>query len=391
MALAVLTKGLIGVVLPGLVLVIYSVTSWDWESWMQMQWVKGIALFLLICAPWFVLISIEHPAFLHFFFIHEHFERFTTNEHARVAPWHFFITLICVGMLPWLWQFITTNLQILKFRFKLPLNSPTSKTLWLCFIWFVVILAFFSSSHSKLPGYIIPVVPAVGMIIAISMDHSFNLTSTKNSNFPVAWLWQVSLFLVLFLIGLTQISLIEKTGETYEAESYLAYAQAIRFALMIGVVGCILSLAFYKRKMLSRCIYSATFLLLTLTAGLAHESVGRLLSGIDVATQVKPLLKPNTPLYSVETLEHTLPFYLEHPSIMVNFEDELAFGIAQEPQKWIPRTVDWMQEWQSQPLQDAFAILTVPKYHELTRQAFPMQLIAQDPLRVIVRKPVASN
>ncbi len=391
MALAVLSKGLIGVVLPGAVLVVYSVTSWDWKCWTQMLWIKGLGLFFLLCAPWFILISMEHPAFLHFFFIHEHFERFTTNEHARVAPWHFFITLICVGLIPWLWQLIMANVQILTFRFKLPLNSPSSKTLWLCFIWFVVILGFFSASHSKLPGYIIPVIPALAMMIAISIDHGFTLASTKSKLFPVAWLWQVSLFLLIFLVGLTQISLIENSGETYEAESYLAYAKAIRLALIIGVIGCILALSFYKRKMLSLGIYSATFLFVTLTAGLSHEHVGRLLSGIEIAQQVKPLLKPSTPLYSVETLEHTLPFYLEHPSIMVNFEDELAFGIDQEPKKWISRTADWMQEWQANPHQDAFAILTQPKYHELTQQAFPMQLIAQDHLRVIVRKPLASQ
>lgn len=391
MALAVLSKGLIGVVLPGLVLVVYSVTSWDWKCWTQMLWIKGLGIFFLICAPWFILISIEHPAFLYFFFIHEHFERFTTNEHARVAPWHFFISLICVGLIPWLWQLFSTNLQILQFRFKLPLSSPTSKNLWLCFIWFIVILCFFSASHSKLPGYIIPVIPALAVMIAISIDHGFNIAATKTNLFPIAWLWQVSIFLVIFIVGLTQISVIERTGETYEAESYLAYAKAIQIALIIGVLGCTLSLSFYKRKMLSLGIYSATFLMVTLTAGLSHESVGRLLSGVDVANQVKPLLKPSTKLYSVETLEHTLPFYLEHPSIMVNFQDELAFGIEQEPHKWISKTKAWMQEWEANPNQDAFAILTLPKYHELTQEKFPMQVIAQDHLRVIIRKPIASN
>jgi 4-amino-4-deoxy-L-arabinose transferase-like glycosyltransferase len=388
MALAVLSKGLIGVVLPGLVIVIYTLTSGDWKCWSHMLWIKGVSLFFLICAPWFILISIEHPSFLHFFFIREHFQRFTTNEHARVAPWHFFLTLLCVGLLPWLVQLVTTNLQILKLRLKLPLNSPTFKVLWLSFVWFVVILIFFSSSHSKLPGYIIPVIPALAIMIAISIDHGLNLSLTKANFFSTPWLWQVGFFLVLFIIGLTQISLIEKTGETYEAQNYLAYAKDIRIALIIGVVGCILSLSYYKRKMLSLGLYSVTFLAVTLTAGLSHEHVGRLLSGVDLAQQVKPLLKPDTKLYSVELLDHTLPFYLEHTSIMVNFEDELAFGIEQEPNKWISKTADWIQAWQSNPSEDAFAILTNHKYDELTKLSFPMQLVARDDLRVIVRKPL---
>ena len=231
-------------------------------------------------------------------------------------------------------------------------------------------------------------IPALAIIIAISIDHGLNLSLTKASIFTAPWLWQVSFFLVLFIIGLTQISVIEKTGETYEAQSYLAYAKDIRIALIIGIVGCLSSLYYCKRRMLSLCLYSATFLAVTLTAGLSHEHVGRLLSGVDLAQQVKPLLKPDTKLYSVELLEHTIPFYLEHPSIMVNFEDELAFGIEQEPNKWISKTSDWMQLWQSNPSEDAFAILTNHKYDELTKLNFPMELVARDALRVIVRKPL---
>jgi hypothetical protein len=73
---------------------------------------------------------------------------------------------------------------------------------------------------------------------------------------------------------------------------------------------------------------------------------------------------------------------------MVNFEDELAFGIEQEPNKWISKTADWMQVWQSNPSEDAFAILTNQKYHDLEKQGFPMQLVGRDDLRVIVRKPL---
>jgi hypothetical protein len=73
---------------------------------------------------------------------------------------------------------------------------------------------------------------------------------------------------------------------------------------------------------------------------------------------------------------------------MVNFEDELAFGIEQEPNKWISKTSDWMQLWQSNPSEDAFAILTNHKYDELTKLNFPMELVARDALRVIVRKPL---
>ena len=63
---------------------------------------RGWRLFLLIAAPWFVVVSVRNPSFPQFFFVHEHFARFLTTVHQRVEPWWFFLPLLLVGVLPWL-------------------------------------------------------------------------------------------------------------------------------------------------------------------------------------------------------------------------------------------------------------------------------------------------
>jgi 4-amino-4-deoxy-L-arabinose transferase-like glycosyltransferase len=67
-----------------------------------MRLVRGIAILLAITAPWFIAVSIANPEFPHYFFIHEHFERFLTKTHGRYQPAWYFIPILVLGMIPWL-------------------------------------------------------------------------------------------------------------------------------------------------------------------------------------------------------------------------------------------------------------------------------------------------
>ncbi len=86
MALAVMSKGLVGIVLPGAVLVVYTAASRTGESGSACTSFRVLWCFLAIAAPWFVLVSLRNPEFPEFFFIREHVQRFTSNVHERGAP-----------------------------------------------------------------------------------------------------------------------------------------------------------------------------------------------------------------------------------------------------------------------------------------------------------------
>ena len=74
----------------------------DWRLWRGCTLITGLLLFLAITAPWFVLVSMRNPEFAWFFFVHEHFLRYTTKIHQRDEPWYYFIPLLIAGGLPWI-------------------------------------------------------------------------------------------------------------------------------------------------------------------------------------------------------------------------------------------------------------------------------------------------
>jgi len=163
MGLAVLSKGLIGVVLPGAALVTYTLLTRDIGPWQRLQPLVGVPVLLLVAAPWFVAVSQANPGFAQFFFVHEHLERYTSEVHQRGGPWWYFLPHVAVGFLPWL------GLAWAMVRLAGRAGSPTRGALRpdaLCAAWALGILVFFSFSGSKLPGYVVPMFPALAWLAA---------------------------------------------------------------------------------------------------------------------------------------------------------------------------------------------------------------------------------
>jgi 4-amino-4-deoxy-L-arabinose transferase-like glycosyltransferase len=97
-ACAVLSKGLVGVVIPGLVLAVHLAIDRDLSLLRRLHWIPGLCLFAAIVLPWFVLVQHRNPEFFHFFFVHEHFERYALSDHHRPGPWWYFIPVVLVGL-----------------------------------------------------------------------------------------------------------------------------------------------------------------------------------------------------------------------------------------------------------------------------------------------------
>ena len=97
-----LSKGIVVGVLAGGALVLYTLLERDAGRWRRLHLRCGVPLFLLLAAPWFVLVTRRNPSFPGFFFVHEHFARFLTTVHQRVEPWWYFLPLLLLGVLPWL-------------------------------------------------------------------------------------------------------------------------------------------------------------------------------------------------------------------------------------------------------------------------------------------------
>jgi len=117
----------------------------------------------------------------------------------------------------------------------------------------------------------------------------------------------------------------------------------------------------------------------------AYEEFSPRQSGMIVAQKMKPYLSPSTRVYSVMHYEQTVPFYIGRTVTLVNYLDEFEPGLRSEPAKAIARVARWTDEWQ-QP-GEALAIMQPDLFEKLRAQGLPMQVLHQDPKRVLVRKP----
>jgi hypothetical protein len=114
-----------------------------------------------------------------------------------------------------------------------------------------------------------------------------------------------------------------------------------------------------------------------------HESLSPSTSAYRMAQRVKPYLKPGIPFYSVGTYDQTLDFYLGRPVTLVQFRDEMDYGLQQEPQLAIPTVAEWMEIWRRQPY--ALALIEKDLYEQLEASGFPMRLAANDHKRYFIQ------
>jgi 4-amino-4-deoxy-L-arabinose transferase-like glycosyltransferase len=364
-------------VLPGLALVGYTLLARDWALWRRLYLVSGTLVFLAITAPWFVLVSQRNPEFPQFFFIHEHWERYTSSVHQRGAPAWYFVPQLLGGFAPWL-GLLPGMFRALRAESKAH-TAQAFRPLLFCAVWAVAIFAFFSASGSKLPGYILPVFPALAVMAAAALQG----LDAK------AWRGQLWLMLALFSALLLASPLIGRTGAGAGAgdTALRDYGLWISAGCALAVAALAAALGLQRRgsqlpSIASISMAACGFFGATTLGLLGHETLGRPASGAPLLPAIHAVLKPDMPIYSVKLLDHTLPYYLRRTVVMVEEPDELAFGTQQEPQKWLPTVAAFKAVWTAGP--PALAILSPATFKDLQAQGLPMTPVAQDPRRVVV-------
>ena len=156
-ALGVLAKGLIGAVIPTLVLVAWLAAQGRWRTLPRLVSATGLAIFLAVAAPWFVAMQALHPDFLHYFFVVQHFQRFAGGGFNNVQPFWFYPAVLALCSLPWLPWLAALWRQ--EGRAADPVRT-------LMLAWAAVVVVFFSLPASKLLGYVLPAVPPLAALMA---------------------------------------------------------------------------------------------------------------------------------------------------------------------------------------------------------------------------------
>jgi len=189
-ALGVLAKGLIGCVIPALVIGLWLMARRRWRSLLALLSPPGAVLFLLIAAPWFVLMQQRFDGFLHYFFVVQHFQRFAAGGFNNVQPFWFYPVALAACSLPCLaWARLT--------RGYWRAEGALREVRLLMVLTVVCVVAFFSLPQSKLIGYVLPAVPALAWWMA---DASAPAARSRKSQ----WWWHASLACSA-LIGLAAV------------------------------------------------------------------------------------------------------------------------------------------------------------------------------------------
>ncbi len=168
-ALGVLSKGMIGLALPGLVLLIWLVWTRQLKKVLYLPWVSGVALFAVIAVPWFWLAERQFPGMLDYLFGTQQISRFTATTFNNGQPWWFYLLCLLVLLFPWLFFVLYQGIAQVS-RAQAAIKLIASPWRAMCWIWLLAIIGFFSIPSSKIIGYALPVMPPLALLAALGWE-----------------------------------------------------------------------------------------------------------------------------------------------------------------------------------------------------------------------------
>ena len=363
-AAAVLSKGLIGIVLPGGAIVVYSLWQKDWNLYRHLHLGKGLTLFLLLVLPWFIAVQLRNQEFFNFFFIHEHLQRYLTPVHGHDEPAYYFLLVLLLGFCPWI---ITSLTSIARPSFPWRVSSAANTFCAERFLWvFVVfVVAFFSFSHSKIGPYILPAMPIVAILAGKRMAQSQTYSGE-------GWVMLVCSLIVAIIGAAAPI-----IGDNFAShQQLLAYQKWIIVSAMLLALGSTILLSGRIRPNMAvlsagLCTLVALQLLLNGYQSLSSHRSARLIA--DEIMQRDPNNK--NPIYMVRTYSPSLPFYLQRLVTLAAYRGELGPGIDAEPQKVLMTTDGFAAQWSSP--QKAFAVINNDVIADYRHLGIPMLTLYQ--------------
>ena len=160
--LATLAKGPLGLLLPALVLGGYLVATREWRSVRELLSPLAVAAFVIVAAPWYVAILLDQGRhFLDVFILNHNVERFTSTIHRHPGPFWYYLPVLLAGLFPWSGLSVPALVRV---------EPRASRRDLFVLLWLALPLAFFSLAGSKLPGYILPCVPPLAILVGRAAD-----------------------------------------------------------------------------------------------------------------------------------------------------------------------------------------------------------------------------
>ncbi len=180
---AILTKGPVGIVLPGLIVGTFLIYVGKLRELREMRLLPGILIITVISAPWYVLVTWRNGwNFINSFFGYHNVERFTSVVNRHSAPWFFYFLVVLLGFAPYS-VYLPSAMQRLKFWQPSYWRNQSRSQQFSIFalIWFFVIFGFFTIAVTKLPSYVLPLMPAAAILIALLWSDLLEASNIKKA------------------------------------------------------------------------------------------------------------------------------------------------------------------------------------------------------------------
>jgi 4-amino-4-deoxy-L-arabinose transferase-like glycosyltransferase len=168
LALGMLAKGPVAPLLAAVIIVIFAAVTSDYRLLARTLWFPGILLFGAVVLPWHIAVQIKNPEFFRVFILEHNLARFGTNLYHHPEPFWYYLPVTLLGLIPWTVFVLASLAETIRVRWtarRQILDSERALDVFLV-IWVAVPVAFFSLSQSKLPGYIVPALPAGILLLA---------------------------------------------------------------------------------------------------------------------------------------------------------------------------------------------------------------------------------
>jgi 4-amino-4-deoxy-L-arabinose transferase-like glycosyltransferase len=174
LALGTLAKGPVAPALSAVIIFIFIAARRDWAAIGRTLWIPGIFLYFAATVPWYIAVQLRNPEFFRVFILEHNLARFSQDVYHHRQPFWFYLPVFLLAMMPWTLLLILAIMRRIRLIWsegwdKNAFSNASNSWILFLLVWMLVPVFFFSASQSKLPGYILPAVPAGALLVAESI------------------------------------------------------------------------------------------------------------------------------------------------------------------------------------------------------------------------------
>lgn len=328
-AAAFLTKGLIGILIPGMILLPWLLYTRQYKRIPAFFNPFALLFLAALTLPWLYQMQQIYPDFLHYFFIDQQFNRFHSNQFNNNQSWFFYLVILLVSLLPWLLTLRWTGLRTMLQQQRL--NPVGQLLIW----WLVSVVIFFSIPPSKLAGYILPALTPLIILCAVAFEKS-----TLNTQ-QLTRMQKYALVAFVGLLGFVLAATLYFIPLDFNLSSIQKWHITLMAALL--VYSPLLFLQLLHRHKLEYAHYVAACLIVLCSVVPFATRIFDIKNNHD-QINFTAYIHPNTKVVFYDRYYYDLPFLLDlkqpvyvvtdwQSNVSDNYAQELSDGLQFEPER----------------------------------------------------------